>query len=121
MELKLFFKERKLYLKNVPSFTVTAKDEVALAALISHAQEPEQELIVKGLDVTVMTSIDLSFIVPDELWDFGKGLGVGEYAEEIVRMYVNEFMQKRGKEILTMIDEARSKAIAEHLAKEATE
>jgi len=121
MELDLVFEERKLYLRNVPAFTVTAKDEAALAGLISRAQEPEQELVVKGLDVTVMTTIDLSWIVPDSLWDFGKELGVGEYAEQIVKMYVNEFVQARGKEILSAIDKARSEAISEHLAKEGAE
>ena len=114
MELDLVFKERKLYLRNVPAFTVIAKDEAALAGL-NRAQEPEQKLVIEGLDVTVMTTIDLSWIVPDSLWDFGKELGVGEYAEEMVRMYVNEFMKERGKEILSMIDKARSEAIAEHL------
>ena len=114
MELDLVFKERKLYLRNVPAFTVIAKDEAALAGL-NRAQEPEQKLVIEGLDVTVMTTIDLSWIVPDSLWDFGKELGVGEYAEEMVRMYVNEFMKERGKEILPMIDKARSEAIAEHL------
>jgi len=114
MELDLVFKERKLYLRNVPAFTVIAKDEAALAGL-NRAQEPEQKLVIEGLDVTVMTTIDLSWIVPDSLWDFGKELGVGEYAEEMVRMYVNEFMKERGKEILSMIDKARSEEIAEHL------
>jgi len=118
MELELVFSERKLYLRRVPAFTVTASDEAALAALVSRAKEPAQEFVIKGLDATVMTDIDLTWIVPDSLWDFGKDLGVGEYAEEMVRQYVNEFMRQRGKELVGMISKARSEAIAEHLAKE---
>lgn len=80
MELELVFKERKLYLRHVPAFTATAKNEDGLNALLAFARDHDEEVTVNGHDVTVMSTIDLSFIVPDELWNFGKELGVGEYA-----------------------------------------
>jgi len=121
MELELVFSEKKLYLRHVPAFVATAKHVEGLNALLAFARDHGEEVTVNGHDVTVMTTIDMSWIVPDSLWDFGEELGVGEYAEQMVKMYVNEFMQARGKEILSMIDKARSEVIAEHLAKEATE